>query len=85
MRLRQQSLFDSNFQEEPFFKDQENPNFSAFDTSESLTNNPVFEPGRLGKRSDGTKISKLYAKPHLSFKFSYEYHVKRKGSRFCFA
>ena len=59
MRLRQQSLFDSNFQEEPFFKDQENPNFSAFDTSESLTNNPVFEPGRLGKRSDGTKISKL--------------------------
>ena len=46
-------------------KDQENPNFSAFDTCVSLTNNPVFEPGRLGKRSDGTKISKLYAKPEV--------------------
>ena len=45
------------------FKDQENPNFSAFDTLGSLSNDPVFDPGRLGKRSDGTEISKLYAKP----------------------
>ena len=37
-------------------KDQENPNFSAFDTLGSLSNDPVFDPGRLGKRSDGTKI-----------------------------
>ena len=44
-------------------KDQENPNFSAFGTLGSLSNDPVFDPGRLGKRSDGTKISKLYAKP----------------------
>ena len=44
-------------------KAQENPNFSAFDTCGSLSNNSVFDPGRLGKRSDGTKISKLYAKP----------------------
>ena len=40
---------------------QENPNFSAFDKCGSLSNNPIFQPGRLGKRSDGTKISKLYA------------------------
>ena len=37
-------------------KDQENPNFSAFDTLGSLSNDPVFDPGRLGKCSDGTKI-----------------------------
>ena len=46
-----------------FSKDQENPNFSAFDTSASLTNSPVFHPGRFGTRSDGLEISKLYAKP----------------------
>ena len=40
-------------------KDQENPNFSAFDTCESLTNNPVFEPGRLRKYPDGTEIKKI--------------------------
>ena len=40
-------------------KDQENPNFSAFGTCGSLSNDPVFDPGRLGKRSDGTKITKL--------------------------
>ena len=40
-------------------KDQENPNFSAFGTLGSLSNDPVFDPGRLGKRSDGTKITKL--------------------------
>ena len=39
-------------------KDQENPNFSAFDTFASLSNDPVFDPGRLGKRSDGTEITK---------------------------
>ena len=39
-----------------FSKDQENPNFWAFETRGSLTNNPLFEPGRLGTRSDGTKI-----------------------------
>ena len=44
-------------------KDQENPNLSAFDTFASLTNSPVFDPGRFAKRSDGTEISKLYAKP----------------------
>ena len=44
-------------------KDQEKPNFSAFDKFGSLSNDSVFEPGRLGKRSDGTKISKLHAKP----------------------
>ena len=48
-----------------FFKDQENPNFSAFDTFRSLTNDPVFDPGRLGKRSDGTKITKFYEKPEV--------------------
>ena len=37
-------------------KDQENPNFRAFDSFGSLTNNPLFDPGRLGTRSDGTKI-----------------------------
>ena len=37
-------------------KDQENPNFTAFDQFGSLTNNPVFEPGALGKCSDGTEI-----------------------------
>ena len=42
-----------------FIKDQENPNFSAFGTCGSLSNDPVFDPGRLGKRSDGTKITKL--------------------------
>ena len=46
-------------------KDQENPNFSAFGTLGSLSNDPVFDPGRLGKRSDGTKIPKLYAKPEV--------------------
>ena len=46
-------------------KDQENPNFSAFGTCGSLSNDPVFDPGRLGKRSDGTKITKLYAKPEV--------------------
>ena len=46
-------------------KDQENPNFSAFDTLGSLSNDPVLDPGRLGKRSDGTKIPKLYAKPEV--------------------
>ena len=46
-------------------KDQENPNFSAFDTCGSLSNDPVFDPGRLGKRSDGTEITKLYAKPEV--------------------
>ena len=46
-------------------KDQENPNFSAFDTLGSLSNDPVLDPGRLGKRSDGTKITKLYAKPDV--------------------
>ena len=29
------------------FKDQENPNFSGFDTFGSLSNDPVFDPGRL--------------------------------------
>ena len=47
----------------PQTKDQENPNFSAFDTCVSLTNNPIFDPGRLGTRSEGTKISKFYTKP----------------------
>ena len=47
------------------YKDQENPNFNAFDTFVSLSNDPVFDPGRLGKRSDGTKITKLYAKPEV--------------------
>ena len=42
-------------------RDQENPNYSAFDTLGSLSNDPVFDPGRLGKRSDGTKIPRLYA------------------------
>ena len=37
-------------------KDQENPNFTAFGTSANLSNDPLFDPGRLGKRSDGTKI-----------------------------
>ena len=46
-------------------KDRENPNFSAFDTFVSLSNDPVFDPGRLGKRLDGTKITKLYAKPEV--------------------
>ena len=46
-------------------KDQENPNFSAFDAFGSLSNDPVFDPGRLGKRSDGTKITKFYAKPEV--------------------
>ena len=46
-------------------KDQENPNFSAFDRLESLSNDPIFDPGRLGKRSDGTEIRKLYAKPEV--------------------
>ena len=46
-------------------KDQENPNFSAFGTCGSLSNDPVFDPGRLGKRSDGTKITKFYAKPEV--------------------
>ena len=45
-----------------FSKDQENPNFWAFDTLGSLTNNPVFEPGRLGKYLDGTEISKFWPK-----------------------
>ena len=45
-----------------FSKDQENPNFWAFDTLGSLTYNPVFEPGRLGKYLDGTEISKLWPK-----------------------
>ena len=40
-------------------KDQENPNFWAFDTFGSLTNNPVFNPGSLGKYPDGTEISKF--------------------------
>ena len=40
-------------------KDQENPNFSAFGTFGRLSNDLVFDPGRLGKRSDGTKITKL--------------------------
>ena len=31
-------------------KDQENPTFSAFDTLGSLSNDPIFDPGRLGKR-----------------------------------
>ena len=48
-----------------FVKDQENPNFSAFGTCGSLSNDPVFDPGRLGKRSDGTKITKFYAKPEV--------------------
>ena len=48
-----------------FVKDQENPNFSTFDTCGSLSNDLVFDPGRLGKRSDGTKITKLYAKPEV--------------------
>ena len=39
------------------YKDQENPNFSAFGTCGSLSNDPVFDPGRLGKRSDGTKMN----------------------------
>ena len=43
-------------------KDQENPNFSAFDTFGSLSNDPVFDPGRLGKLSDGTKITKIVCK-----------------------
>ena len=42
-------------------KDQENTNFRAFDTSASLTNSPIFDPGRFGKRSDGTEISKWMA------------------------
>ena len=46
-------------------KGQENPNFSAFGTCGSLSNDPVFDPGSLGKRSDGTKITKLYAKPDV--------------------
>ena len=37
-----------------FCKDQENPNFSAFGTCGSLSNDPVFDPGRLVTRSDGT-------------------------------
>ena len=45
-----------------FSKDQENPNFWAFDTLGSLTNNPVFEPGRLGKYLGGTEISKFWPK-----------------------
>ena len=40
-------------------KDQENPNIWAFDTFGNLTNNPVFDPGRLGKYPDGTEISKF--------------------------
>ena len=45
--------------------DQENPNFSAFDACGSLSNDPVYDPGRLGKRSDGTEITKLYAKSEV--------------------
>ena len=41
-------------------KDQENPNFSAFDALGSLSNDPIFDPGRLGKRSDGTKIEEFF-------------------------
>ena len=43
-------------------KNQESPNFSVFHTLGSLSNDPVFDPGRFGKRSDGTK---LYAKPDV--------------------
>ena len=39
-----------------FTKDQENPNFSAFDQFGSLTNNSVFDPGRFGKCPDGMEI-----------------------------
>ena len=46
-------------------KDQENPNFSAFDACGSLSNDQVFDPGRLGKRSDGTEIPKIYSKPEV--------------------
>ena len=46
-------------------KDQENPNFNALDTLGSLSNDPIFDPGMLGKRSDGTEITKLYAKPEV--------------------
>ena len=53
-------------------KDQENPNFSAFDACGSLSNDPAIDPGRLGKRSDGTKISKLYAKPEVERKVEVE-------------
>ena len=45
--------------------DQENPNFSAFDACGSLSNDQVFDPGRLGKRSDGTEIPKIYSKPEV--------------------
>ena len=48
--------------------DQENPNFSTFDTHGSLSNDPVFDPGRLGKRSDGTEITRLYANQKLKVK-----------------
>ena len=44
------------------FKDQENPNFSAFDALGSLSNDPIFDPGRLGKRSDGMEITKSVCK-----------------------
>ena len=30
----------------------------------------VFDPGRLGKRSDGTEITKLYAKPEVERVFA---------------
>ena len=46
-------------------KGQENPNFSAFDTLGSETDNPAFDPGRFGTRPDGTEILKLYAKPEV--------------------
>ena len=48
-----------------FYKDQENPNFSAFDTFGSLTNHQVFDPGWLGKYPVGTEISKFHAKPEV--------------------
>ena len=46
-------------------KDQENPSFSAFDACGSLSNDQRFDPGRLGNRSDGTEITKLYAKSEV--------------------
>ena len=42
------------------FKDQENPNFTAFDACGSLSNDQVFDPGRLGRYPDGTEMLKLF-------------------------
>ena len=49
-------------------KDQENPNFCAFDTLGSLTNDPVFDPGRLGRYPDGTEILSLNSNVVVTFK-----------------